>query len=101
MEDVLKAIENIKHSKFLQGKTESRKQWVITFDWFVLPNNFPKVLDGNYTDKDQDKPCSSQEKTEFELPDYYKRMKKNIELTPEEKALWGGVWEGEESGHDE
>lgn len=56
LEDVLKAIENIKQSKFLQGKADSRKQWVITFDWFVLPNNFPKVLDGNYTDKEQEEP---------------------------------------------
>lgn len=56
LEDVLKAIENIKQSKFLQGKTDSRKQWVITFDWFVLPNNFPKVLDGNYADKEQEEP---------------------------------------------
>lgn len=52
IDDVLKAIENIKHSMFLQGKSNSRRQWVITFDWFVLPNNFPKVLDGNYTDKE-------------------------------------------------
>ena len=50
IETVLKAIENIKHSDFLQGK--SKKGWVITFDWFVLPNNFPKVLEGNYDNKE-------------------------------------------------
>ena len=22
--------------------------WIITFDWFVRPNNFIKVLEGNY-----------------------------------------------------
>lgn len=48
IEDVLTAIENIKHSGFLKGK--NNKGWTITFDWFVRPNNFPKVLDGNYTD---------------------------------------------------
>lgn len=47
--DVLAAIENIKSSSFLQGK-HSGKPWQITFDWFVRPNNFPKVLDGNYND---------------------------------------------------
>ena len=24
---------------------------MITFDWFVLPSNFPKVLEGYYTDR--------------------------------------------------
>ena len=47
---VLEAIEKIKYSKFLQGKSGGKRQWMITFDWFVLPSNFPKVLEGNYTD---------------------------------------------------
>lgn len=47
IDDVLKAIDNIRHSDFLQGK-HNGKQWQITFDWFVLPSNFPKVLEGNY-----------------------------------------------------
>ena len=47
-ENVIKAIENISKSDFLQGKNS--KGWTITFDWFVLPNNFPKVLDGSYDD---------------------------------------------------
>ncbi len=47
VDDVLRAIENIKKSPFLLG--DNRRGWQITFDWFVKPNNFPKVLDGNYT----------------------------------------------------
>lgn len=50
-EDVMRAIDNIKHSDFLQGK-EPGKSWVITFDWFVLPGNFPKVLEGNYDNRE-------------------------------------------------
>lgn len=50
VDDVLKAVENVKHSRYLQGKV---KEWAITFDWFVKPNNFPKVLEGNYDDKDR------------------------------------------------
>jgi predicted phage replisome organizer len=46
-EQVLKAIDNIRYSDFLQGKHDG-KPWQITFDWFVLPNNFPKVLENNY-----------------------------------------------------
>ncbi len=49
-EKILAAIDNIRHSAFLQGRADA-KQWVITFDWFVKPNNFCKVLDGNYTDR--------------------------------------------------
>lgn len=45
---VLEAIAEIPESAFLMGK--AKKQFKITFDWFVLPNNFPKVLEGNYRD---------------------------------------------------
>lgn len=50
LDSVLKAIDNIRHSKFLQGKSDSKRCWVITFDWFVRPNRFPKVLEGQYND---------------------------------------------------
>ena len=51
LEEVLKAVENVKFSQFLQGKAGGTRQWMITFDWFVLPSNFPKVLEGYYTDR--------------------------------------------------
>ncbi len=47
---VLEAIEKIRESSFLQGKSGGKRRWMITFDWFVLPSNFPKVLEGNYSD---------------------------------------------------
>lgn len=53
LDDVLTAIENVKQSDFLQGK--GNKGWVITFDWFVRPNNFFKVLNGNYINGDAKK----------------------------------------------
>lgn len=46
IDEVLRAVENVRNSPFLLGK--SKNGWTITFDWFVRPNNFPKVLDGNY-----------------------------------------------------
>lgn len=46
MDDLLKAMDNIRHSDFLRG--ENKNGWMITFDWFVKPNNFLKVLEGNY-----------------------------------------------------
>ena len=48
VDNVLDAIANVGKSPFLLG--DNRKGWQITFDWFVRPNNFPKVLDGNYVD---------------------------------------------------
>ena len=42
IDDVLKAIENVKNSSYLKEQT-----W-FAFDWFVRPNNFPKVLEGKY-----------------------------------------------------
>lgn len=48
LEEVLEAIDKIKESDYLQGKSNN---WQITFDWFIRPNNFPKVLDGNYDNR--------------------------------------------------
>lgn len=46
IDGVLNAIQNIRSSDFLRG--ENNRSWAITFDWFVKPNNFLKVLEGNY-----------------------------------------------------
>ena len=46
IDDILRAIDNIGKSPFLLGHND--RGWKITFDWFVKPNNFPKVLEGNY-----------------------------------------------------
>lgn len=49
LDDVLEAIENVRASDFLMGKSKSG--WQATFDWFIRPNNFPKVLSGNYNNR--------------------------------------------------
>ena len=46
IDEVLNAINNVCNSDFLRG--ENNRGWMITFDWFVKPNNFIKVLEGNY-----------------------------------------------------
>lgn len=46
LEKVLEAISKVKASKFLCGDNE--KGWAATYDWFILPSNFQKVLEGNY-----------------------------------------------------
>lgn len=50
-EQVLQAIENISGSSFLKGQND--RNWIITFDWLIKPNNFIKVLEGNYSDKNK------------------------------------------------
>lgn len=58
LDDVIKAIKNIRQSRFLQGYVND---FAITFDRFVRPNNFVKVLEGNYTDKQSQEPKREQE----------------------------------------
>ena len=57
IDQVMKAIDNVHKSTFLRGQNSSG--WMITFDWLIKPNNFIKVLEGNYDDK---KPESLQNK---------------------------------------
>ena len=47
--EVLRAVENVRNSPFLTGG--GANGWTATFDWFIKPNNFVKVLDGNYLDR--------------------------------------------------
>ena len=48
-EAFFKCIDEVKQSSFLQGRT-SRPWTNFNFDWLICPNNFPKVLEGNYND---------------------------------------------------
>ncbi len=46
-DEVIQTIEKIKKSEFLQGKTGDGR-FQVSFDWFVNPNNFVKILEGKY-----------------------------------------------------
>lgn len=61
IEKFLQMIENVKVSPFLLGKIKDRdgKAFKASFDWCICPNNFQKILDGNYI----------QEETEESLED--------------------------------
>ena len=54
LEEVLRTIRMIKDCDFLLGKVSGKggRAFFITFDWFVLPNNFPKVNEGKYLNRD-------------------------------------------------
>jgi len=46
LEAVYKVIDNCGQSSFMRGN--NARGWQATFDWVFLPNNFVKVLEGNY-----------------------------------------------------
>lgn len=89
LSEVLRAIDNVKRSKFLLG--DNKKGWQITFDWFLRPNNFPKVLDGNYSDFAETAPApavaSVPKNRKYTTAEEYKAEKaKEIPVSPDE--LW-------------
>lgn len=53
LDSISQAIDNIRKSDFLRG--QNNRGWIITFDWLIRPNNFVKVLEGNYDNKESDK----------------------------------------------
>lgn len=46
---VMTVIKKAAESSFLNGGGE--RSWVADFDWLFRPNNFPKVLEGNYDNR--------------------------------------------------
>lgn len=80
--DVKTMIEKATKSDFLGGVTG---QWKATFDWLFLPNNFPKVLEGNYdnTEPKQEEVQISEDEKQYnaflayckkEVPNYYGKI---------------------------
>lgn len=51
VDSVLEAIRNVGESDFLMGRSGS---FQATFDWIIKPNNFQKVLEGNYKNRNAD-----------------------------------------------
>ncbi|GAA0115245.1 hypothetical protein UT300016_09720 [Clostridium senegalense] len=74
IDEVIQAIDSISKSSFLKG--QNNRNWIVTFDWFIKPNNFPKVLEGNYLDKEVSNGNTGQNnatsKSEYETLDFSK-----------------------------
>lgn len=60
VDNILVAIGNIRNSAFLQG--QNNRAWTIDFTWFLKPENFAKVFEGQYSNKSANKPQSYMEK---------------------------------------
>lgn len=60
-EEALNIVANkAAESDFLNGKND--RGWVATFDWLMKPNNFVKVLEGNYDNTSANKGVKKNEK---------------------------------------
>ena len=49
MDKVMEALENVQNSDFLMGK---KTDFAISFEWFVKPNNFLKILENKYHNRE-------------------------------------------------
>ncbi len=58
-ETIIQAMEKVKQSPFLLG--QNNRGWVITFDWFLKPTNFQKVMEGQYDEKTSQRRQTEQE----------------------------------------
>lgn len=72
LEKVLEAIRIIDKSSFLKG--QNKDGWIITFDWFLKPSNFIKVLEGNYTNKESENKSDGSTKAGGTGDDYYTEL---------------------------
>lgn len=71
LEKVLEAIRSIDKSSFLKG--QNKNGWVVTFDWFLKPSNFTKVLEGNYLDKGREVEQDGEDRKGETTDQYYAR----------------------------
>ena len=78
---VLEAVEMVRASDFLMGRTNA--DWLITFDWFVRPNNFQKVVNGNYNKRAKKQP---ETKKAREMQSNYDMMKRWAESHAENES---------------
>ena len=53
IDDIKRCFEMAEQSDFLKGK--NNRDWRANFDWMMNTNNMAKIIDGNYTNKDNRK----------------------------------------------
>lgn len=51
IDGITSMIDNVADSSFLKG--DNNRQFTATFDWCFKPSNFPKILEGNYKDRNK------------------------------------------------
>ena len=53
LEEIREVFEKANKSKFLQGSND--RGWSATFDWIITPENFEKIMAGNYDNSESQK----------------------------------------------
>lgn len=79
-------LRKIAESDFCAGKTGGN--WKASFDWFVNPNNFPKVLEGKYDNRQRASPLMTT-KSLYGPPDGANIIRGNLDDLPEETTTAG------------
>ena len=51
------ALSEIRASSLLQGRNGDDRQWRVDLDWLTKPDNFVKVIEGNYRDRERREAC--------------------------------------------
>lgn len=67
-ESLMEVIKQAAKSDFLNGRND--RGWVADFDWLMRPNNFVKVLEGNYNNNDKNDRRRGTEVTAASPEDY-------------------------------
>ena len=64
----MEVIKQAAKSDFLNGRND--RGWIADFDWLMRPNNFVKVLEGNYNNNDKNDRRRGTEVTAASPEDY-------------------------------
>ena len=76
-DEILKVIENCARSDFLNGR--NNRNFIASFDWAFLPNNFIEILEGNYNNKFENNPS------------YQNGLQTGLQTNPDKYFLRRGV----------
>lgn len=74
-ETVIEMIKKAGQSYFLSG--QNKQSWTATFDWLFKPNNFIKVLEGNYDSKENN--SSNTQKSKIIKPNKFHNFEQRTE----------------------
>lgn len=67
--DLFALFDKVKSSDFLNGKND--RGWTASFDWILKPSNLQKIMEGNYNNRQPDKPqIYSNQNASYDLETY-------------------------------
>lgn len=73
-------------SSYLNG--HNPHGWIATFDWFVSPSNFAKVLEGNYDNRTPSPPPPESAEADRQEAAAKRKRDKQASITPTDYQRW-------------